>query len=273
MSTLQLANRTFLVFGVADKRSVAYRITQRLLEESVAVVCAVHSPARAEAVRKLLPECDVFACDLEKDAEIAALAAAVRKKHPTLHGLVHSVAFAEYGSFSGKFHEVSRRDFLQCISVSCYSLTALAGAFQQMFDRRASVVTISISTTRMAAESYGFMAPAKAALDSSLAFLAKSFSRFSEVRFNAVCAGLLKTNSSAGIPGYADSFLFAEQATLRKRALTTDEVAETALFLLSDRSSGINAQGIVVDAGMGINYFDADIVKHALRGIWPADPT
>jgi enoyl-[acyl-carrier protein] reductase I len=105
------------------------------------------------------------------------------------------------------------------------------------------------------------MAPVKAALDSATAFLAKSFSDFSRVRFNAVCAGLLKTSASAGIPGYLDSYLFAERATLRKAGLATQEVADTALFLLSPRSSGINAQRIVVDAGMEINYFDKSIVR------------
>lgn len=269
MSFLGLADKVFVVFGVANKRSVAYHVAQRLLEEGATVVCSVRSEARRGSVSKLLPACDVIVCDVEHDDQIAALADTIRKKHPVVHGLVHSIAFASYESFSGNFHEVSRKDFVQCVSVSCYSLIALANAFKEMFDRRASVVTISISTTRMAVESYGYMAPAKAALDSSLAFLAKSFSRFSEVRFNAVCAGLLKTSASAGIPGYADQYLFAEQATLRKRGLTTGEVADAALFLLSERSSGINAQGMVVDAGMGTNYFDVDIVRHALRGIWP----
>ena len=109
------------------------------------------------------------------------------------------------------------------------------------------------------------MAPVKAALDSSLAFLTKSFSRFSEVRFNAVAAGLLKTSASAGIPGYVDAFLFAERVIPRKRALSTDEVAHTAAFLLSPRSSGITAQSIVVDAGMSINYFDQELVSDAMR--------
>jgi enoyl-[acyl-carrier protein] reductase I len=113
----------------------------------------------------------------------------------------------------------------------------------------------------MASESYGFMAPVKAALDSSLAFLAKSFSRFSQVRFNAVGAGLLKTSASAGIPGYVDAYLFAERAIPRKSGLGTQEVADTAVFLLSPRSSGINAQTLIVDAGMAINYFDSEIIS------------
>jgi len=113
----------------------------------------------------------------------------------------------------------------------------------------------------MAAENYGYMAPIKAALDSSVCFLAKSFSQFSKIRFNAVCPGLLKTSASAGIPGYVDSYLFAEKATLRKQAVQTEEVAATIAFLLSPRSSGINAQGLVIDAGMGVNYFDNALVR------------
>jgi len=272
MNFLDVAGKVFLVFGVANKRSVAFRVGQLLEEQGAAVVYSVRSEVRRESLGKVLPEREVHVCDVERDDQIAALAKAVRAKHRVIHGIVHSVAFANYESFSGKFHEVSRADFLQCVSVSCFSLTAIANAFKDMLDRDASVVTISISTTRMAVESYGYMAPAKAALDSSIAFLAKSFSRFSRVRFNAICAGLLKTSASAGIPGYIDHYMYAEQATPRKQALTTDEVAATALFLLSPRASGINAQGIVVDAGMSINYFDADLVKHTLAGIWPAQP-
>ena len=117
----------------------------------------------------------------------------------------------------------------------------------------------------MASENYGFMAPVKAALDSSLAFLTKSFSRFSNVRFNAVGPSLLKTSASAGIPGYADSYLFAERVIPRGKAVQTAEAANVAAFLLSPRSSGIVAQNVVVDAGMSINYFDAEIVKAVVQ--------
>ena len=271
MSFLDLANKTFVVFGVANRRSVAYHIAGLLEDEGATVIHSVQNEDRRDAVAKLLPGREVYVCDVEHDEPIRALAEQVRAKHPTIHGLIHSVAFANYESFSGKFHEVRREDFLQCVSVSCYSLISIANAFKEMLDQHASVVTISISTTRMAVEAYGYMAPAKAALDSSLAFLAKSFSAFSKVRFNAVCAGLLKTSASAGIPHYLDHYMFAEQVTLRKRALSTEEVANAALFLLSTRSSGINAQGIVIDAGMGTNYFDADVVKHTLAGLWPTE--
>jgi enoyl-[acyl-carrier protein] reductase I len=131
------------------------------------------------------------------------------------------------------FHQTPKAAFLRAVDISCFSLIALSNALQKQFDPDASVVTVSISTTRMAAENYGFMAPVKAALDSSLAFLAKSFSSFSRVRFNAVAPGLLKTSASAGIPGYVDAYLYAEQATLRKEAVRTEEVANAAALAAS----------------------------------------
>jgi enoyl-[acyl-carrier protein] reductase I len=175
---------------------------------------------------------------------------------------VHTIAFADYSAGWLPFHETPRPAFLQAIDLSCFSLIAVSNAFRDLLDKeQGSIVTISISTTRMAAENYGYMAPVKAALDSSICFLAKAFSKFSAVRFNAVCPGLLKSSASAGIPGYVDSYLYAEEATLRKKAVETGEVADTVAFLLSPRSSGINSQGIVIDAGMSTNYFDADLVN------------
>ncbi len=265
MSFLQLEGKTFLVVGVANKKSVAYHVAKGLQDEGATPVLAVKDEAAVGAVAKLFPGADIYPCDVESEAAIADLARAVGEKHPVLHGMVHSVAFANYSRGMVPFHETAKADFLQAVDISMFSLPMLANAFKDRFDPHASVVTISISHTTMASESYGYMAPVKAALDSSVAFLAKSFSAFSEVRFNAVNAGLLKTSASAGIPGYLDNYLFAEKATLRKRALATNEVADLVLFLLSPRSSGINAQRHVIDAGMSVNFFDRELVKAGVR--------
>ena len=255
-----LAGKTFLVMGVANKKSVAYRIAQQIEQLGGTVIYSVRSEARRESLAKLLRDRQVLVCDVENREEIDALAESLSQQPCELAGLVHSIAFADYPEGIRPFHETTRDQFLQAVDISAYSLIAVCNAVRDRFARDASVVTIGISTTRMASESYGFMAPIKAALESSLAFLTKSFSRFSEVRFNAVAAGLLKTSASAGIPGYVDSYLFAEKVIPRGRAVETDEVANTAVFLLSPRSSGITAQSIVVDAGMSINYFDAAVV-------------
>ena len=258
---LQLAGKTILVMGVANRKSVAWQAAQVLCEAGADVVYAVRSPARREQLAKLVGDAPIYVCDVEKQPDIDRLRDALAADRRVLHGLVHSIAFADYSAGWKPFHETPRSAFLQAIDISCYSLIATCNALRDLLDKeQGSVVTISISTTKMAAENYGYMAPVKAALDSTVCFLAKSFSGFSHVRFNAVCPGLLKTSASAGIPGYVDSYLFAEQATLRKKAVQTDEVANAVAFLLSPRSSGINAQGLVIDAGMAINYFDQSIV-------------
>jgi enoyl-[acyl-carrier protein] reductase I len=264
---LQLAGKTVLVMGVANRKSVAWQIAQVLGEAGVDVLYAVRSEARREQVRKLVGDAPVYVCDVEKQSEIDALRESIARDRGQLHGLVHSIAFADYSAGWKPFHETPRPAFLQAVDISCYSLMAVSNALRELLEKeQGSVVTISISTTKMAAENYGYMAPVKAALDSTVCFLAKSFSEFSRVRFNAVCPGLLKTSASAGIPGYVDCYLFAEQATLRKEAVQTSEVANVAAFLLSPRSSGMNAQGLVVDAGMAINYFDRGIVTHQAGG-------
>ena len=260
MDFLGMADKTFLVMGVANKKSVAFAIAKQIEQAGGEVIYAVRSEARRESLAKLLADRRLIVCDVEQQKDIDAMAAELQRDKVTLAGVVHSIAFADYSDGIRPFHETTRRQFLQAIDISAFSLVAVCNAIKDRLANDASVVTIGISTTRMASESYGFMAPIKAALESSLAFLTKSFSRFSQVRFNAVAAGLLKTSASAGIPGYVDSYLYAEKVIPRGEAVSTNEVASTAAFLLSPRSSGITAQSIVVDAGMSINYFDADVV-------------
>lgn len=262
---LQIADKSFLVFGVANRKSVAYAISQVLEQAGADVVYVVRNEEQRDKVQRLLKDREIYMCDVEREEEITAVRDAIAATGKVFHGLVHSIAFADYEGEAKPFHQTSKSQFLRAVDISCYSLLALCDAFKELLATDASVVTVSISTTRMASENYGFMAPVKAALNSSLAFLTKSFSHFSSVRFNAVAASLLKTSASAGIPGYVDAYLYAEQVIPRKKALQTQEVANVASFLLSPRSSGINAQAVVVDAGMSINYFDNDLVRRALQ--------
>src|SRR5210317_1669619 len=249
MDFLNLTDKKIVVFGLANRKSVACAIAKVLQEAGAEVIHVVRSSLRKETAGKIFPDSKIFVCDVESEENIARVKKEIADTvDGKIHGIVHSIAFANYTDGFKPFHETNRKDFLQAIDISCFSLIAIRKHFKELLDAHCSVVTISISTTRMAAENYGYMAPVKAALDSSICFLAKSFSRFSSVRFNAVCPGLLKTSASAGIPGYVESYLFAEKATLRKQAVQTGEVANTVAFLLSPRSSGINCQGIVIDA-------------------------
>ena len=263
MDFLSLSGEKILVFGVANRKSVAFHISQLLSEAGVELIFSVFNEEQKEFIKKKFPNSAVFVCDLSKDEEIEHLYQEVKELTSELYGIVHSVAFANFSEGLKPFYDVCKKDFLQAVDISCYSLIAISGKFKDIIKEDGAFITISISTTRMAAENYGYMAPIKAALDSSVVFLAKSLGK--GIRVNAVGASLLKTSASAGIPGYVEPYLYAEKATIRKRALKTEEVANTAVFLLSPRASGITAQTIVVDAGMSVNYFDKEIVKAVVK--------
>lgn len=263
---LQLTGKTFLVLGVANRKSVAWFIAKALEAQGAKVLYSVRSEARKKSLEALLAGKPVFLCDVEEEGAADRLAAEIAAAgHAPLHGIVHSVAFANYSEGFKPFHETKRKDFLQATAISSFSLVEIARAFKPHLVKNASVVTIGISSLLVTPDNYGYMGPIKAALESTARFLAKSFSADTEVRFNVVGAGPLKTSASAGIPGYLESYLYTEKLTFRKRNLSTDEIASTALFLLSERSSGLNGTTLVVDAGLGCNFYDKDIVRLAMR--------
>lgn len=258
MSFLQLENKTFLITGVANKKSVAYASAKTLIDNGADVIFTVQNNEIEERVQKLFPDKKIYLLNVESESDIENFGNQLAKTGIYLDGFLHSIAFANYSEGMKPFHETKLRDYLQANTISCFSLVSLSNALKKVMKPDASVVTISISNTR--ATNYGYMGPIKAALDSSVAFLAKSFSTDTNVRFNAVCSGPLKTSASAGIPGYIENYLYAEQLTMRRKALETNEVANSVVFLLSPASSGINATGMLVDAGMSANYFDERVV-------------
>ncbi len=265
---LQVSGKTFLVFGVANRKSVAWAVAKSLEDQGAKVIYSVRSEARRKSLEAQLAGKPVFICDVEQEGSAARLATEIAAAgHASLQGIVHSIAFANYSEGFKAFHETKRADFLQATAVSAFSLVEIANAFKPHLARNASVVTIGISSLLVTPDNYGYMGPIKAALESSARFLAKSFSADSEVRFNVVGSGPLKTSASAGIPGYIESYLYAEKLTFRKRNLATQEVADTALFLLSERSSGLNGTTLVVDAGLGSNFFDREIIRLAMRPV------
>lgn len=258
MDFLGVKGKTFFITGVANRKSVAYFSAKVLEEAGAKLLFSVQKEEQIKKVEGLFPNAEIFIIDVEKEETIKQVADLLKERGTKLSGLLHSMAFANLLE-PKPYHETKWEDWAQADRISCFSLGNIAGHFKDILENEASVVTISISDTL--ATSYGFLGPIKASLDASVAYLAKSFSEFSRVRFNAVCAGPLKTSASAGIPGYIDNYIFAEKLTMRKEALKTPEVANTVAFLLSPRSSGINGTGIRVDAGLRSNAFDQEVVK------------
>ena len=263
---LELSNKTFLVTGFANRKSVAWHVGSILEEEGAKTIYTVRSKKRKDELLGLKPNAEIIICDFEKTAEIENLKSYMLSlKSNPIDGILHSIAYANYSEGLKPFHETNLKDFLQATHISSFSLIQLSNACKTLLNDNASVVTIGISSIDVTAENYGYMAPIKASLEANVRYLAKSFSSFSSIRFNSVNAGPLKTSASAGIPGYLKNYLYAEKLTFRKKALMTEEVANTAIFLLSNASSGINGQGIVVDAGMGFNYFDKEVVDSTME--------
>lgn len=256
MDFLNVSGKTYFIAGVANKKSVAYFSAKTLIENGAKCIFSVQNESQVEAVKKLFPDSVVLVCDVEKQDQVNQLSKQINQK---LDGFLHSLAFANFSEGIKPFHETKRADYLQAAQISSYSLVEVSNALKELFNENASIVTISISNTK--ATSYGYLGPIKAMLEATVPFLAKSFSEFSKIRVNAVGAGPLKTSASAGIPDYIDNYLFAEELTMRKAALETQEVANTVCFLLSPKSSGINASTVIVDAGMSSNYFDQKVVK------------
>lgn len=259
MDFLNVAGKCFYITGVANKKSVAYFSAKTLIENNAKCIFSVQDQSQVEAVKKLFPDSEVFVCNVENKSDLEKLTSHIQKYTNHLDGLLHSLAFANFSEGVKPFIDTKREDYLQAAQISAFSLVELSHSLKAIFTPDASIVTISISNTK--ATSYGYLGPIKAMLDATVPFLAKSLSEFSKIRVNAVGAGPLKTSASAGIPDYIDNYLYAEELTMRKQALETQEVANTVCFLLSPRSSGINASTVLVDAGMSANYFDQNVVK------------
>ena len=148
MDFLKLADKTIVVFGVANKKSVAWHIGKTLEEAGAKVVYVVRSPQRLETVKKLMGEREVHVCDVEFEDQIESVVADITTKHPVIDGLVHSIAFAAYDESGIKpFHETGKQQLLRTFDISCYSLIAICNAFKETLANDASVITICLLYT------------------------------------------------------------------------------------------------------------------------------
>jgi len=255
----QVQDKWYYIAGVANKKSVAYFVAKELQNHGAKLIFSAQNEKNQSGITKLFPNSPSFILDVENESDIKTISSNIEAHTNTLHGFLHSMAFANFSEGPKPFHETNIKDYLQAAHISCFSLTQMSNEIKDLLAEDASVVTVSISNTK--ATSYGYLGPIKAMLETSVCFLAKSFSEFSNIRFNSVGAGPLKTSASAGIPDYIENYLYSEQLTMRKKSLKTPEVANSILFLLSPLSSGVNATNMIVDCGMNSNYFDQDIVK------------
>jgi enoyl-[acyl-carrier protein] reductase I len=252
-----LEGRTAVVFGVANKRSIAWSIAQGLHQAGTKLAITYQNERLAQEAKDLilsLPGAEAFQCDVSNDQEIQALFDQLKQRHGKLHVLVHSVAFAPPDELKGDFVNTTREGFRVAHDVSVYSLIAVARAVAPLMEDGGSIITMTYYGAEKVVPHYNVMGVAKAALECTVRYLAYDLGK-RKIRVNAISAGPIKTLAARGISGLGDMLKsHAERAPLQ-RNVEVSEVGATGVFLASDASSGITGETIHVDCGYNIMGF------------------
>jgi enoyl-[acyl-carrier protein] reductase I len=249
--------KTAVIFGLANKRSIAWAIAQKLSEAGWRLAITYQNERLEQEAKDLitdLPGADGFMCDVTSDAEIAKLFEQLKAKYGVLDGLVHSVAFAPAEELKGEFVNTTREGFRIAHDVSVYSLIAVARAAAPLMTNGGGIVTMTYYGAEKVVPKYNVMGVAKAALEATVRYLANDLGP-KGIRVNAISAGPIKTLAARGISQLGEMLKsHAERAPL-KRNVDPAEVGGTAAFLLSPAGSGITGETLYVDCGYNIMGF------------------
>ncbi len=252
-----LEGRIGVVFGVANKRSIAWSIAQGLHNAGMKLAVTYQNERLEQEARDLilsLPGAEGFQCDVSRDEEIDKLFAQLKERYGKLHALVHSVAFAPAEELKGDFVNTTREGFRVAHDVSVYSLIAVSRAAAPLMEEGGSILTMTYYGAEKVVPHYNVMGVAKAALECTVKYLASDLGR-RKIRVNAISAGPIKTLAARGISGLGDMLkAHAERAPLQ-RNVDVKEVGDAGVFLASDASSGITGEVIHVDCGYNIMGF------------------
>jgi len=250
---MSFAGKTGLIVGVANRRSISWGIAQALNAQGARLALTYPTERLEENVRELAEKLEqplVVPCDVSNDDQIAALAGTLEQHFGGLDFIVHGAAFAQAAELSNPFVETSREGFRIALDISAYSLIGLTRACLPLMEKRGggSVLTLTFLGSDRVFPNYNVMGVAKAALESTVRYLAADLGQ-KNVRVNAVSAGPIKTLAAAGISGFSTILHVYKERTPLRRNVELSEVADAAVFLLSDASRGITGEVLMVDAG------------------------
>jgi len=252
-----LSGKHGLIVGVANKRSISWAIAQAAAAAGARLALTYPSARLEENVRELAATLEnpvVAPCDVASDQQIGDLAATLQREFGGLDFLVHGAAFAPADALSHPFVETSRESFRVALDVSVYSLVALTRAVVPLMEPRGggSILTLTYIGSQRVFPNYNVMGVAKAALESSVRYLASDLGP-KNIRVNAISAGAIKTLAASGISGFSSILqVYRDRAPLR-RGVDTSEVADAAVFLLSHASRAVTGEIVMVDAGFHVN--------------------
>lgn len=252
MFSIDLSDKKGVVFGVANKRSIAWAIAEALHQAGARLAFSYQGERLRPTLEKLTADMRdplLVECDVTSDSDLDRVFAEVARVFERIDFVVHAVAYAPRETFEAPFYQVSRHDWAVSMDVSAYSLVAIARRAQALMHSGGSILTLSYLAAERVVPKYNMMGVAKAALEASVRFLAHDLGPRA-IRVNAISAGPLRTIAARSIPGFGQMAGKAEKASMLKRNITHEEVAGLALALIADRlGSGITGETIYVDAG------------------------
>ncbi len=251
-----MTGKTVLIMGVANKWSIAWAISKQLKEAGANLIFTYYGEKSLKGLSKLLEEEGIeesltISCDVTSDQDIERTFSEIAEHVPLIQGVVHSIAHAKREELEGNYYDTSREGFLMAQNISAYSLVSVTKYASQMMEKGGSIVTLTYLGGEKAAKNYNVMGVAKASLDASVRYLARDLG-LREIRVNGISAGPIKTLAAKGISGFAKiAEVFVERSPMN-RMVKPAEVGNTAVFLLSDMSTGITGEIIHVDCGFNI---------------------
>ncbi len=250
-----MAGKRGIIFGVANDKSIAWGIAQQLHAAGAEIAFTYLNEALEKRVRPLagsLGSTIILPCDVGTDDDIAAVFKELERQWGTIDFVVHAVAFANREDLKNPFSQTSREGFLLAMDISAYSLVAMTRYAIPLMKAGGSIVTMSYLGAVMAVPDYNVMGVAKAALESSVRYLAAELGT-QHIRVNAVSAGPIKTLAASGVGNFKEKLHIMEERSPLRRTVTQDEVGKASLYLLSDLASGVTGEVHYVDGGFNIS--------------------
>lgn len=255
--SIGLEGRNVAVFGVANKRSIAWAIAQQMQQAGAQLAITYQNERLKQEADDLiadLPSSQAFQCDVSRDEEIEQLFEQLKARYGKLDALVHSIAYAPAEALQNDFSLTSREAFRIALDTSAYSLVALAHAAAPLMSEGGSIMTLTYYGAEKVVPRYNVMGVAKAALESCVRYLAYDLGK-QKIRVNAISAGPIKTLAARGIGSLGEMMKSQAEKAPLQRNTDVNEVAATAVFLASDGASGITGETIYVDCGYNIMGF------------------
>ncbi|HHU91073.1 MAG TPA: enoyl-ACP reductase [Clostridiaceae bacterium] len=249
-----LKGKNILIMGVRNKWSIAWGIAQAAKAQGANLIFTYLGDREKESLQKLtsgMGEIDAYKCDVSSDEDLDILFSMIKSKYGVLHGLVHAIAFAKSEDLQDTFVNTSKDGFILAMDISVYSFIAAVKRAQALMSEGGSILTLTYRGSVKVSPGYNIMGVAKAALEASVRYASHELGG-KNIRINAISAGPIKTMSAKGIKNFSDILALVEEKAPLKRNVTLEDLGKTAVYLLSDLSSGMTGEILHIDAGYNI---------------------